>query len=821
MNLDDLYLSNIIDEDIDLLEIETDDNVDILDNKKLTNNLPILPLRDNVFFPKIVSPILMGREKSLKLIKKIYKGNGIIGVVTQKNSEQENPVAADMYEYGTVVRIAKILEMPDGSKSVIIQGLKRFKVVKYVKENPHFYAKVEILNDEYPDKKDKEYEAIISNLRDRTTNIIYLTPYLQDDAIIPIRNIDDTSFLIDFISSNIDFDIEKKQKLLGINDIKERSLQLLEYVSYEQQKLELKDDIQDKVHKDLDSEQRKHILKQQMKAIKSELGDDPNRQEVNNLRKKAKSKKWNNKVKIRFEKELKKLEQLHQSSPDYSMQLAYLQVILELPWDKQTKDQLDLAKAEKILDNDHFGLDNVKERILEYLSVLKLKGDLKSPIICLYGPPGVGKTSLGKSIANSLKRKYVRMSLGGLHDEAEIRGHRKTYIGAMPGRIIHNIKKVGSSNPVFILDEIDKVGSDFKGDPASALLEVLDPEQNSNFYDNYLDIEYDLSNVLFVATANTLNSVNPALLDRMELINVTGYIVEEKVQIAKKHLIPKQLKAHGVKRNQFKMSDDTLDFVIVNYTRESGVRQLDKTIASLIRKTAKKIAFDANYNAKIEKADVIEMLKSPIFTKSKYQGNKIAGIVTGLAWTSAGGEITTIESSISRGSGKLTLTGNLGNVMKESAIIALEYIKAHSREFKINSQIFNHWNVHVHVPEGAIPKDGPSAGITMATSLISLFTQRKVRKNIAMTGEITLTGTVLPVGGIKEKILAAKRAGINEIILSEENRNDIEEIKEIYRKGVIFHHINDINDVIKIALLEEKVENPVKIGIPKKKEEKK
>jgi len=819
MNLDDLYLSNIIDEESDLIEIETNDNVDILDNKKITNNLPILALRDNVFFPKIVSPILMGREKSLKLVKKTYKGNGIIGVVTQKKANQENPSAADMYQYGTVARIAKILEMPDGSKSVIIQGLKRFKIIEFVKEEPNFFAKVEILNDEFPENKDKEYEAIISNLRDRTTNIIELTPYLREEAIIPIKNIDDNSFLINFISSNIDFEIEKKQKLLTINNLKERALQLLEYISYEQKKLELKDDIQDKVHRDLDNEQRKHILKQQMKAIKSELGDDPNRQEINNLTKKAKSKKWNSKVKSRFEKELKKLEQLHHSSPDYSMQLAYLQVILELPWDKQTKDQLELSKAEKTLDSDHFGLDNVKERILEYLSVLKLKGDLKSPILCLYGPPGVGKTSLGKSIAKSLKRKYVRMSLGGLHDEAEIRGHRKTYIGAMPGRIIHNIKKAGSSNPVFILDEIDKVGSDFKGDPASALLEVLDPEQNSNFHDNYLDIEYDLSNVMFVATANTLNTVNPALLDRMELINVTGYIVEEKVQIAKKHLIPKQLKAHGVKKNQFKISDKTLEFLIENYTRESGVRQLDKTIASLIRKTAKKIAFNGVYTSKVDKQEIIEMLKSPKFTKSKYQGNKIAGIVTGLAWTSAGGEITTIESSLSRGSGKLTLTGNLGNVMKESAIIALEYLKAHCREFKIHSQIFNHWNIHIHVPEGAIPKDGPSAGITMATSLISLFTQRKVRKNIAMTGEITLTGTVLPVGGIKEKILAAKRAGINEIILSEENRNDIQEIKEIYRKGITFHHINNINDVINIALLNEKVENPIKIGIPKKKNE--
>ncbi len=816
MNIDDFYLSNVIEDESELIEIETNDDTEILDNKKITNNLPILPLRDNVFFPKIVSPILMGREKSLSLMKKIYKGNGIIGVITQKDGHKENPSSEDMYQYGTVARIAKILEMPDGSKSVVIQGLKRFKVIEYVKEKPHFFAKVEILEDEFPDKKDKEYEAIISNLRDLTANIIRLTSYLSEDAIIPVRNIEDTSFLMNFVSSNIDFEIDKKQKLLSLNNLKERALYLLEYLSYEQKKLELKDDIQDKVHKDLDNEQRKHILKQHMKAIKSELGDDPNRQEVRNLNKKAKNKKWSNKVKKRFEQELKKLEQLHHSSPDYSMQLAYLQVILELPWDKQTKDQLDLPKAEKILDKDHFGLDNVKERILEYLSVLKLKGDLKSPIICLYGPPGVGKTSLGQSIAKSLKRKHVRMSLGGLHDEAEIRGHRKTYIGAMPGRIIQNIKKVGSSNPVFILDEIDKVGSNFKGDPASALLEVLDPEQNNNFHDNYLDIEYDLSNVLFVATANTLNTINPALLDRMELINVTGYIVEEKVQIAKNHLIPKQLKAHGVKKNQFKLSDKILEFVIENYTRESGVRQLDKTIASLIRKTAKKIAFDSSYKTNFEKDNIIEMLRSPKFTKSKYQGNKIAGIVTGLAWTSAGGEITTIESSISRGSGKLTLTGNLGNVMKESAIIALEYLKAHSREFKIHSQIFNHWNIHIHVPEGAIPKDGPSAGITMATSLISLFTQRKVQRNIAMTGEITLTGTVLPVGGIKEKILAAKRAGINEIILSVENKNDIEEIKEIYRKGVKFHHVNDIKDVIKIALLDEKVENPVKIGIPKK-----
>ncbi len=817
MNLDDLYISNVIDDDPDSIEIDLSDESDKSDHDKMANKLSILPLRNSVFFPKIVSPILMGRESSLKLIKKVYNGNKIIGVVAQKESKHENPLFADLYEYGTMARIAKTLEMPDGSKSIVIQGLSRFKINKIIKETPFLVAKVDLLDDEYPEDNDKEFGAIISNLRDITISIIELTPYLPDEAIVAVKNIEDPAFLINFVCSNIDFEVEKKQELLRINELKERAMLLLEYASYELKKLELKDDIGYKVHKDLDSEQRKYILKQHIKAIKSELGDDQNNQEIKDYKNRAKKKKWNKKVAKRFDKELEKLEHIHQSSPDYSIQLAYLQVILDLPWEKFTKDQLELPKAEKVLDKDHFGLDNVKERILEYLSILKLKGDLKSPIICLYGPPGVGKTSLGQSIAKALKRKYVRMSLGGLHDEAEIRGHRRTYIGAMPGRIIQNLKKAGSSNPVFVLDEIDKVGSNFKGDPASALLEVLDPEQNNNFHDNYLDLEYDLSNVMFVATANTLNTISSALLDRMELINVTGYIVEEKIQIAKKHLIPKQLKAHGVKRNQLKFSNKILEFIVEKYTRESGVRHLDKTIASLVRKTAKKIAFGAERKVNLEEKDIIEMLKSPKFTKSKYQGNKIAGIVTGLAWTSVGGEITTIESSISRGAGKLTLTGNLGNVMKESAIIALEYTKAHCRKFKIHSQIFNHWNVHVHVPEGAIPKDGPSAGITMATSLISLFTQRKVKPNIAMTGEITLTGTVLPVGGIKEKILAAKRAGINEIILSTENKNDIDEIKEIYRKGVKFHHVENILDVIDIALLNEKVENPTKIGIPKPK----
>jgi ATP-dependent Lon protease len=817
VNKDDIILANMLEDNSDIISIVTDSNEEIPNEIEISDGLPILPLRNTVLFPKVVIPILIGREKSVKLIKSIYNGNKIIGCVGQIDPHNDNPKFEDIYKFGTVGKIVKIFEMPDGSKSVIIQGLKRFEIKQLVSEKPYFKAKVDFFQDILPAKDDKEFDAIISNLKDLSIKIIELSENIPQEASFAIKNIDNPLFLINFVSSNSDIGIENKQKLLEINDLKQRSLKLLEHLNVEVQKLELKGDIQHKVNKELDKQHREYLLNQQLKTIQDELGGDPVSVETDELLQKAKKVKFTKEAKERFDKEIGKLQRMHPHSPDFSIQLTYLQTLLELPWGKYTKDNFDLPRAEKILDEDHYGLDNVKERILEYLAVLKLKGNLKSPIICLYGPPGVGKTSLGKSVARALKRKYVRMSLGGLHDEAEIRGHRKTYIGAMPGRIIQSMLKAKSANPVFVLDEIDKVGNDFRGDPSSALLEVLDPEQNSNFYDNYLELEFDLSNVMFIATANHLSTIAPALLDRMELINVTGYIIEEKIEIAKRHLIPQQLKDHGIKNNLIRFSDSVLEFIIDNFTRESGVRNMNKVLASVIRKIAKKIAFSKKYNVNVTKEDIIEYLKSPKYTRSKYMGNKIAGLVTGLAWTSVGGEITTVESSISRGTGKLTLTGNLGNVMKESAIIALEYLKAHAKDLQLNPQVFNYWNIHIHVPEGAVPKDGPSAGITMATSLASLFTQRKVKQDIAMTGEITLSGIVLPVGGIKEKILAAKRAGITEIIISEENKNDIEEIKEIYRKDVKFHFVEKINDVLKIALLDEKVENALRIGVPKKK----
>lgn len=817
LNDEELFLSDMVDDNSDIISIVTDSNEEIQNESEISEALPILPLRNTVLFPKVVIPILIGREKSVKLIKSIYEGNKIIGCTGQIDAHNENPKFEDLFKYGTVGKIVKIFEMPDGSKSVIIQGLKRFRIKELVSEKPFIVAKVDILEDILPEKNDKEFDAIISNLKDLSIKIVELSENIPQEASFAIKNIDNPLFLINFICSNSDFGIQNKQNLLEIDNLKERSLKLLELISVEVKKLELKDDIHEKTYRELDKQHREYFLNQQLKTIQDELGGTSVEMESEDLVKKAKNVKFTKEARETFDKEVKRLKRMNSASPDYSIQLTYLQILLDLPWGKFTKDSFDLPRAEKILDEDHYGLENVKDRILEYLAVLKLKGDLKSPIICLYGPPGVGKTSLGKSIARALKRKYVRMSLGGLHDEAEIRGHRKTYIGAMPGRIIQSVLKAGSANPVFVLDEIDKVGNDFRGDPSSALLEVLDPEQNTHFYDNYLELEFDLSNVMFIATANQLNTIKPALLDRMELINVTGYILEEKIEIAKRHLIPQQLKDYGVKKNQITFSNEILEFIIDNYTRESGVRTMNKVLATVVRKIAKNIAFEKKYNVKITKDDVIEYLGAPKYTRSKYMGNKIAGLVTGLAWTSVGGEITTIESSIHRGVGKLTLTGNLGSVMKESAVLALEYLKTHAKEYGINPQMFNFWNIHIHVPEGAVPKDGPSAGITMTTSLASLLTQKKVKPDIAMTGEITLSGIVLPVGGIKEKILAAKRAGINEIIISVENKSDVEEINEIYRKGVTFHYVEKISEVLKIALLDEKVENALKIGVPKKK----
>jgi len=789
------------------------DDEDDVDMKKseLPKELPILPLRNTVMFPGVILPITVGREKSIKLINEIYKGDKVIGTVAQKDYKTNEPEEEDMHRLGTVAHILKVLEMPDGSTSVIIQGRQRFEMIEMVQAEPYHKATVKLLKDKKPNDKTREFEAIVGSLKDLSLRIIKLSSNIPPEASFAVKNIENTKFLVNFICSNSDIDIEDKQKLLEIDNLKERSIRLLEHLTRQIQMLELKNDIQSKVKTDLDKQQREYLLHQQMKTIQDELGGSPIDQEVEDLKKRAKTKKWGKEVAETFTKEVGKLNRLNPATGEYSVQLNYLQTLLDLPWNEFTKDNFDLKRANRILDEDHFGLDNVKDRILEYLAVLKLKGDLKSPILCLYGPPGVGKTSLGKSVARALDRKYVRMSLGGLHDEAEIRGHRKTYIGAMPGRVIQNIKKSKSSNPVFILDEIDKVGKDFHGDPASALLEVLDPEQNNAFHDNYLELEYDLSNVMFIATANTLSTINPALRDRMEMIDVSGYIVEEKMEIAKRHLIPKQLDAHGVEKSKVSFSKKVLEYIVVNHTRESGVRTMDKTIAKVTRSLARKIALEEEFNKSLTIEDIKEILGPPEFSKDKYQGNEFAGVVTGLAWTAVGGEILFVESSLSKGKGKLTLTGNLGDVMKESAVIALEYIKSHASDLGISDEAFENWNIHIHVPEGAIPKDGPSAGVTMATSIASAFTQRKVKRKVAMTGEITLRGKVLPVGGIKEKILAAKRANITDIILSEENRKDIGKIKDIYIKGLTFHYVNELMEVLDIALLKEKVNKPMKI----------
>jgi ATP-dependent Lon protease len=792
--------------------ISNDEDDKDFKKSELPKELPILPLRNTVLFPGVILPITVGREKSIRLISEIYKKDKVIGTVAQIDPQVNEPEEEDMYRIGTVAHILKVLEMPDGSTSVIIQGRQRFKINQMVQAEPYHRATVTLLKDKKPNDKTREFEAIVGSLKDLSLRIIKLSSNIPPEASFAVKNIENSKFLVNFICSNSDIEIEDKQKLIELDNLKERSIRLLEHLTRQIQMLELKNDIQSKVKTDLDRQQREYLLNQQMKTIQDELGGNPLDQEIEDIKKKAKDKKWGKEVAETFNKEVEKLNRLNPATGEYSVQLNYLQTLLDLPWNEFTKDNFDLKRAQKILDEDHFGLEQVKDRILEYLAVLKLKGDLKSPILCLYGPPGVGKTSLGKSIAKALDRKYVRMSLGGLHDEAEIRGHRKTYIGAMPGRIVQNIKKAKSSNPVFILDEIDKVGKDFHGDPASALLEVLDPEQNSAFHDNYLELEFDLSNVMFIATANTLSTINPALRDRMEMIDVSGYIVEEKIEIAKRHLIPKQLDAHGVEKSKVSFSKKVLEYIVENHTRESGVRTLDKTIAKVTRSLARKIALEEEFNKSLTVDNTKEILGPPEFSKDKYQGNEFAGVVTGLAWTAVGGEILFVESSLSKGKGKLTLTGNLGDVMKESAVIALEYIKSHAQDLNIPDEAFENWNIHIHVPEGAIPKDGPSAGVTMATSLASIFTQRKVRQKTAMTGEITLRGKVLPVGGIKEKILAAKRANITDIILSDDNRKDISKIKDIYLKGLTFHYVNEIMEVLDIAILKDKVKKPLKVS---------
>jgi len=812
----EIIFSALSDENSDFIPIIPDGEEEHINNSEVPDELPILPLKNTVLFSGVIIPIAVGRKKSVRLVKSVYKKDKLIGIVTQRDSKIDDPTEDELFKVGTLAQIIKVLEMPDNSTTIIIQGLKRFEIEKIITDKPYLKARVNELVDVVPPVQDKEFEALISSLKEISMQIIDLSAHIPKEAIFALKNIESPRFLINFICSNSDIPAIDKQKLLEINDLKERGTLLLEYLTTEVQKLELKGDIQAKVKLEMDQQQKEYFLHQQMKAIQTELGKDPVDLEIKEFKKRAKLKKWSDEVAEVFTKALQKLERINPASPEYGNEVNYIQTLLDLPWNEFTIDNFDLKRAEKFLDMEHFGLDKVKERILEHLAVLKLKGDLKAPILCLVGPPGVGKTSLGKSIAKAIDRKYARISLGGLHDESEIRGHRKTYIGAMPGRIIQSIKKVKSSNPVFILDEIDKVGNDFRGDPSSALLEVLDPEQNNSFYDNFLELEYDLSNVMFIATANTLGPINPALRDRMEIIDISGYIVEEKIEIAKKHLIPKQLNEHGVDKKQVVLNKAIIERIVEEYTRESGVRQLDKIMAKLVRKIAKKIAFEEDYQPKLNKDLVHDILGQPRFSKDTYQGNEYAGVVTGLAWTSVGGQILMVETSLSKGNGKLTITGNLGNVMKESTVIALEYIKAHGSDLEIDESVFDNWNIHLHVPEGAIPKDGPSAGITMITSIASAFTQRKVKSQLAMTGEITLRGKVLPVGGIKEKILAAKRANIKELILSKENEKDIKEIKDIYISGLKFHYVSNIMEVLDIALLKQKVPNARKLIIPKK-----
>lgn len=775
--------------------------------EKVGEELPILALRNMVLFPGTALPVLIGRSKSMRLVKEAMHKKSLVGVVCQRDVDIEDPGMEDLYPVGVVGEIVRILEMPDEMTTIILQGKRRFRLNELTETEPYLKGRIELMEDKKPDKGDREFEALISTIKDLTIKLLGASMEPPRDLVMSIRNNKNNVYTVNFSCSNIPVNASEKQQLLEIDDMKERAYRLLFLLNREYQLVELKAAIQMKTHEDIDQQQKEYFLQQQIKTIQEELGGNINEQEIQSLREKAATKKWSAEVVAIFEKEVKRLERVHPQSPDYSVQAQYVQTIVNLPWNEYSKDNFNLNHAQKVLDRDHYGLEKVKERIIEHLAVLKLKGDMKSPIICLYGPPGVGKTSLGRSVAEALNRKYVRVSLGGLHDEAEIRGHRRTYIGAMPGRVIQNIQKAGTSNPVFVLDEIDKITNDFKGDPAAALLEVLDPEQNNAFHDNYLDIDYDLSKVLFLATANNLNTISQPLLDRMELIEVSGYILEEKVEIAAKHLVPKELEAHGIGKGKVKFPKKTLQAIVESYTRESGVRELDKKIAKIMRKLARKIAMGEDVPASIKPEDLYEYLGPVEYTRDKYQGNEYAGVVTGLAWTAVGGEILFVESSLSKGKGaKLTLTGNLGDVMKESAMLALEYIHAHAALFDIPEEMFENWNVHIHVPEGAIPKDGPSAGVTMVTSLVSAFTRRKVKANLAMTGEITLRGKVLPVGGIKEKILAAKRAGIKELILCSENKKDIDEIKPEYLKGLEFHYVTDIREVVELALLKEKVD---------------
>ena len=798
-------------DDAEFIPLMSSEDEEEMNNEDLPEILPILPLRNTVLFPGVVVPITAGRDKSIKLINQTNKEGKIIGVVSQKEEGEEDPGIEDINTIGTVAKILKVLKMPDGNTTVIIQGKKRFQVAEVITTEPYLTATVRAVEEARPAKDNEEFLVIVETIKEKSLAIIKDSPNIPSDASFAIKNIESPSFLINFVSSNLNISVAEKQKLLQINDLQERALETLRYMNLELQKLSLRKDIQTKVHNDINKQQREYFLNQQMKTIQEELGGSTSEAEIEAMRVRGKAKKWNEDTAAHFNKELSKMQRLNPQVAEFSIQKNYLDLLLELPWNEFSKDKFDLKRAKKILDRDHYGLDDVKKRIIEYLAVLKLRNDMKSPIICLYGPPGVGKTSLGKSVAEALGREYIRISLGGLRDEAEIRGHRKTYIGAMPGRIIKSLKKAGTSNPVFVLDEIDKLSIGSQGDPSSALLEVLDPEQNSSFYDNFLELGYDLSKVMFIATSNSLSTIQPALLDRMEIINVTGYTIEEKVEIAKQHLLPKQLKEHGLTKEHLKVGKAQLEKIVEGYTRESGVRGLEKQIAKTVRYAAMKIAMEESYNIKISNEDIIEILGVPRLERDKYENNQVAGVVTGLAWTRVGGDILFIESTISKGKGTLNMTGNLGKVMKESATIALEYIKSNAEKLGLKQEIFEKYNVHIHVPEGATPKDGPSAGITMLTSLVSLFTQRKVKKSLAMTGEITLRGKVLPVGGIKEKILAAKRARIKEILLCEENKRDIDEIKPEYLKGLTFHYVKEMSDVLALALTKEKVKGAKKL----------
>ena len=802
----------LINEETEFFPLMSQEDEEEMNKEETPDVLAILPLRNTVLFPGVVIPITIGRDKSIKLVKDAYKGNRIIGVVSQRDVAIEDPAFEQLNTIGTVALIIKMLQMPDGSTTVIIQGKQRFSLKEEIQSEPYIKASISKFEEIKP-KITAEFKAIMANIKEMAMQIIQLSPNIPSEAAIAIKNIESPSFLINFISSNMNADVADKQSMLEVAKLRERAQLVMEHLTQELQMLELRNQIQSKVRTDLDKQQREYYLNQQLKTIQEELGGNSPDLELENLNKRASEKKWTQEVAAHFKKESDKLARMNPAAADYSVQINYLELLLDLPWSEFTKDNFDLKRAQKILNKDHFGLNKVKQRIIEYLAVLKLKSNMKAPILCLVGPPGVGKTSLGKSIAKSLGRKYVRMALGGIRDEAEIRGHRKTYIGAMPGRIIQSLKKAGATNPVFVLDEIDKVGTDFRGDPSSALLEVLDPEQNNAFYDHYVEVDYDLSNVLFIATANSLSTIHPALLDRMEIIEVNGYTIEEKMEIAKRHLLPKQLEQHGIKSKDITLKPAIIEKVIEEYTRESGVRGLEKKIGSLVRGVATKIAMEEPNEPLLTKADVEKILGAPIFDKDLYEGNEVAGVVTGLAWTSVGGDILFIEASLSPGKGKLTLTGNLGDVMKESASISMAYLRSNSAQFGIDFRVFDAWDVHIHVPAGATPKDGPSAGVTMLTALCSAFTQRKVKAHLAMTGEITLRGKVLPVGGIQEKILAAKRANIKEIILSKSNEKDILEIKADYIKDLKFHYVKEMKEVIDLALSKQRVKNPIELNI--------